>query len=397
MKRAFWKQCGESLALAGAVLGVGALARGQEAPAPRPGQPIELEVQFQSPQQVLRFTQQKEDAAEKALAERAAASEFWIGVQLAPLDAVALAQLKLKQGVSAVHVFPDSPAQKAGVAQHDVLIKFGDTAINTPEDLVAAVEKNKDQEVELTVFRGGQQTALKIKPIKRPKEGLFELQVAPATGEVRKVETFLRGLGQGGTGGDGLNVYRFRPGVILGEERTKVEYPKDLSITVEKNGNEPAKIKVKRGDKSWDTTPEKLGDLPAEVRPFVEHLLGQVGASSHRLWLESHMKDIVGGGATFSVPVAPPVAMPAPRFDVFGHPPHAVPSGVAKVEVRGFSPGTQNLDEVRKQLQDLLKRVEEMRSAAKAETPLEQMKREVAELRKELDELRKNAAKPEYK
>lgn len=385
MKCAFWKQCGESLVLAGVVLGMGAWARAQEPEPPKAAKVIEVELQLDGGAPAVRFTKLKEEEAGKELTVRAVAvpaagSEYWIGVQLASLDEFALAQLKLKQGISAAEVFPDSPAQKGGVQKHDVLLKFGETDINTPEDLVAAVEKTKEQEAELAVLRGGEKLALKVKPVKRSNEGRFKVEVAPPADEVRRVESWLRRLGKGEPGADPVDVFRFRPGVILPETK-RIEFPKDLSVSVEKQGNEPAKIKVKQGEKQWETTADKLGDLPAEVRPYVENLLGPTGTAAHRIFLEPRLQELPLGGpkGTFTVPV--PIA------------PHVLP----KVEVRGFSPDNQNLDAVRKELHELMKRVEAMRNAPKAETPIEQMKRELAELRKELDELRKNSGDSEKK
>src|SRR5207244_10407192 len=57
----------------------------------------------------------------------------------------------------------------------------------------------------------------------------------------------------------------------------KTEFPKDLSVQINKEGNQPAKIHVKRGDKEeWQVTDDKLKDLPEDVRPHVERLMGKI-------------------------------------------------------------------------------------------------------------------------
>ncbi|GFJ89503.1 peptidase S1 [Phytohabitans rumicis] len=55
-------------------------------------------------------------------------------------------------------VNPNSPAQKAGLQQGDVITKFGDKAINESDDLIAAVQSGKvGDQVQVTYTRNGQQ------------------------------------------------------------------------------------------------------------------------------------------------------------------------------------------------------------------------------------------------
>ena len=51
--------------------------------------------------------------------------------------------------------------------------------------------------------------------------------------------------------------------------------PPDTSVVVSKEGDKPANITVKRGDKKWEVTEKQLDKLPADVRPFVEQMLGR--------------------------------------------------------------------------------------------------------------------------
>ena len=56
-----------------------------------------------------------------------------------------------------------------------------------------------------------------------------------------------------------------------------------MSIVISKEGDQPAKIVVKRGDEKWEVTEKELDKLPADVRPHVEHMFGHgglIGASS---------------------------------------------------------------------------------------------------------------------
>src|SRR5690242_15061928 len=60
------------------------------------------------------------------------AGKHWIGIFASPVDDEALrSQLGLKgDRLIVVRVAPESPSAKAGVKQHDILIKFGDKEIN---------------------------------------------------------------------------------------------------------------------------------------------------------------------------------------------------------------------------------------------------------------------------
>ena len=47
-----------------------------------------------------------------------------------------------------------------------------------------------------------------------------------------------------------------------------------MSVTIPKEGSEPTRITVKRGEETWDVTEKELDKLPADVRPAVDRMLG---------------------------------------------------------------------------------------------------------------------------
>ena len=53
------------------------------------------------------------------------------------------------------------------------------------------------------------------------------------------------------------------------------ELPDDMTVTVTKHGKDPAKITVAQADKTWEVTEDKLDDLPEEIRPHAEAILGR--------------------------------------------------------------------------------------------------------------------------
>ena len=90
----------------------------------------------------------------------------------------------------------------------------------------------------------------------------------------------------------------------------KTSFPKDLSVEIKKDGDHSAKIHVKRGNKEWDVTDEKLGDLPEDIRPHVERMLGQPGAP-YANWLRVSPGGKIDGELKIApLPPVPLVALP---------------------------------------------------------------------------------------
>lgn len=67
------------------------------------------------------------------------------------------------QGVLVAYVSPDSPADKAGLKQHDILTSYGDQKLYAPEQLSKLVRADQPQhEVTLGIVRGGKSQQLKV-------------------------------------------------------------------------------------------------------------------------------------------------------------------------------------------------------------------------------------------
>lgn len=60
--------------------------------------------------------------------------------------------------------------------------------------------------------------------------------------------------------------------------------PENLTIVVTKQGSQPAKVAVSRGDAKWDVTEEQLDKLPDDVRPHVERMLGHYSVGFGQPW-----------------------------------------------------------------------------------------------------------------
>jgi len=96
--------------------------------------------------------------------------DYWIGVQGGEVIPPLQAQLGLEEneGVLVEWVAPDSPAEKAGVKQYDVILKVNAAAVSNVGDIVKQVEQTKDKELTLSLIRKSKQEEIKLKPEKRP-------------------------------------------------------------------------------------------------------------------------------------------------------------------------------------------------------------------------------------
>jgi hypothetical protein len=201
--------------------------------------------------------------------------KHWIGVHAMPVTDEALkSQLNLQDRLIVVQVLPDSPAAKAGVQQHDILLKIGDGDVHTIEDLIKGVSESGEKEIKLLLLRGGKEQAISVKPAERPSDEavarIHERVIGPEDlrvwlGEHGKVET------------DGQGRFTLRmlgPGITAAQALGKTaEFPNGLSISVSKENDQPAKIVAKKDGKTYETTEDKLGELPEDIRGHVERLL----------------------------------------------------------------------------------------------------------------------------
>jgi hypothetical protein len=193
----------------------------------------------------------------------------WIGMALAPADETLRAQLGLDEGTGVVvtAVVEDSPAAKAGVRKHDILVSVDEAPVAAAADVVKAVDAAGDKPITVTLLRGGEKTTLEVTPEKRRPTQPIEIEIG----------------GEGGLVVRNAAEYLVRPGAILKRHATLSrilsnglgELPENLSITITKSGKQPAQIVVKRDDENWEVTEDQLDELPDDVRPHVDRMLGR--------------------------------------------------------------------------------------------------------------------------
>jgi len=107
----------------------------------------------------------------------------FLGVEAKPVDSSLAAQLGLKEdtGVLVGHVVDDSPAEKAGLKEHDVILKLDKESVQGPSDFVKRIQAHKKgDKVKLELLRGGKRQEI---------EATLGEQAKPESRQIRK---FLR-------------------------------------------------------------------------------------------------------------------------------------------------------------------------------------------------------------
>lgn len=341
-------------------------------------------------------------------------SDYWIGVQIAPVAPEVRKHMAVKHGILVLHVYPDSPAAKAELQADDVLLQAGDAKLETGPDLIKAVDAAQTKELKFKVLRDGLETTATLIPVKREEAKALTLPRSDAGPRLerlqaaqRQFEKALEALRAETEEDAAVDFMLVRPGAFMARAATE-KMPDDLTIQVTKKGNEPARIRVVKGDKNWEVTADKLDGLPKEIRPFVEQVAGS-SAQATTVMVAPH----VAGGqplqlkvpapgmrATIPGPVVVPAPAPGPPT-VYGVPglpvaplpnlPGVVPNGVvpnpggpARAAITWSSIVPHSAADAK--LDQILKKLDGLSSP-----DLEEMKKELQSLRREVDELRKKS------
>lgn len=268
------------------VLGAGAVARAQS------------ESENESDGKVVRIGSSDGEKAQPNAIVRGRAVEaqielpkFWIGLMGGPIEAEhplrAHVDVPEGEGLLVVDVVaePASPASKAGLKKHDILLRANGVELREMKELVdmVATAGEKKDEIKLDILRHNKPETVSLTPEDRPADapmpqaggndggfGAFNPQGGVDAGQLQDL------LKQ--FGGDFPPQFRsFGNGVIVGGGGAQ----NGVSISVQKQDGQPTQVTVKRGDDTWTVSgddPESLKQLPEDLRPSVERILrGQGG------------------------------------------------------------------------------------------------------------------------
>jgi hypothetical protein len=270
------------------------------------------------------------------------------------------AQLDLKgQGALVIKVQDDGPAAKAGVLENDVVLAIGDQQIAAPEDLRASASKSEGKELTIKLLRGGKEQTLRIKGELRDRPSYtFSTKKHQIEFDTQMIEERVRQKLK--DAGVDLRMQVIQPGAFLPKGanfliKMQAELPDDVTVDIHRQGKQPAEIKVKQGDKSWEVKEGDLSPLPEALRPHVERMLGN-----------APMQFKIAGVDVPFPPVAPKISV-APKAPV------TPKAAAAPVNPRDAAE-------------------QQLRAARHSETlsrRVEQMNRRLEEMHKHLESLRK--------
>ncbi len=214
---------------------------------------------------------------------------YWIGVMGAPVDPLLQKHLKIDAGVLIQHVVPDSPADKAGIKEDDILLKFGDTEVGDVSELAEIIADTKGKESKAVIVHEGKEKTVTVTPAKRPDA--IPMPPVPHATELKQLKDWMEKLQKGELGEHPLRMWSMQPGVVIPKERLDFHFPnpsrrlqlhfvlpKNTSVSISRSDEGPANIVVKKDGQTWEVSEDELDKLPEDVRKIVKGMLGRRSA-----------------------------------------------------------------------------------------------------------------------
>ena len=213
---------------------------------------------------------------------RSAAPTYWLGIQGQPIDSAILRthlQLADDVGIVVENVMDHSPAEKAGLRRHDILIAVGGEPITDMAMLQKAVAASAGKAIELKYIRLAKEETVSITPEERPAHLAAAMpqnadvfggaMPGMQMGQMGDVQKMLEQMQQQGAG------FRvFGPGMVMnGVQAGAMQIPGGVRLSVTREGNGPASITISKGDQTWTVKTddaEAIKNLPNDIRPLVE-------------------------------------------------------------------------------------------------------------------------------
>ena len=205
-----------------------------------------------------------------------------IGLQVTAVPRSLDAQLKLDgKGVLVDGVTKEGPAEKAGIQANDVLLSVDGAPLASAKDLQQVIQAAEGKEIKIKLLRGGEEQEFTVTPHKNVLFGSIDGQLDKLAPKREEVEIEIRNLEERireklKDAGLDVRMHLVRPGHFVPTQipRLNIEQiPDEVSILIQKQGEAPAKIEIKQGEKSWSATEGNLEELPDEVRPYAERML----------------------------------------------------------------------------------------------------------------------------
>ena len=97
-------------------------------------------------------------------------TKVWLGVKAKNIPERRLDNLKLDYGLEVTKVYKDSPAEKAGLQEEDILLKINGKPLNDVDELIDVIRDTEiDEKVKITYLREGKELETEASIVKRAK------------------------------------------------------------------------------------------------------------------------------------------------------------------------------------------------------------------------------------
>ena len=261
------------------------------------------------------LTKDASDALSRAAGSSDAANEaaevgppkIWLGIGLKEVEGDLATYLGSSEGVFVENVYPNSPAEAAHLQTGDLILEFNGMKVAGPAELVdvlrtiqaipsdvkaddkaadnkAAEEKPADNKpadkvskpatfppVTLTLLRRGRELKVELTPAQRPSLPQPALQDDDKFTEGADIFKF------GQPSELGLNlVTPFAQAIAQTKSHAMIvvkEDGKETKVSIERDGEGPAKITVSDGNEQREVTEQQLSALPEKVQQAVQQAL----------------------------------------------------------------------------------------------------------------------------
>ncbi|MCR5165108.1 MAG: PDZ domain-containing protein [Thermoguttaceae bacterium] len=266
--------------------------------------------------------QKAEDAKE---GDAPAEKTFWVGAMIGPIPEPILAQLAEGtipegKGACVMRVVPESPAEKAGLKTYDIILKVNGEAVDG-DGFVEKVRASKGEKLTVEVLRAAKTQKVEVTPAERPAQPKFaprrfprempmppqgrqnfipfedlpemdfddeNLPIPEQMREMLKQQREMLKQQQDMMKRGGFK-FQMMPGAQNQQQQMKMEITpngtamtrtmttnengEELTISVKKIGDEPAKLLVEWKDESYETTEDNLDVIPEDIRGKVKDFL----------------------------------------------------------------------------------------------------------------------------
>ncbi|HFE53363.1 MAG TPA: PDZ domain-containing protein [Bacteroidetes bacterium] len=189
--------------------------------------------------------------------------EAWLGIWLGRVHSSLRKKyhLRTRDGVFVVDVVDDSPADKAGIRKHDVILKFDGEKLHGPADLTELLDEYEPGDtVKVEIERRGKRKTVQVVLASKP-ESPFRVPIPPVPGVVRF---------QDGASRLGVELQELNPDLA---RYFKLKKPQGALITSVEPDSPAEEAGLKAGDVIVEIdgekveTPDDVDDILQDVEP----------------------------------------------------------------------------------------------------------------------------------